>query len=630
MAPKVRSGVRKGVVMTMNSIYNSQKTEYKKPFGAVRAGETMSFTLRVPAAYNCTEPRLVIQPDGVPLTKSGDGLLLYPLIDCGSDEDDRDIFGVELALSEPGLYFYWFDLWVDFRKLYRGFQGEAIESRKPGRPYQLTIYSQDFQTPESVHGGVMYQIFPDRFFEGDPGKPITFNERVYRPDKRKEPYFWPLETDEGYLTKDYFGGDLLGIEKRLPFLHSLGVNWIYLNPIFESHSNHRYDTADYLKVDPYLGTNEDFKRLCTKAASFGIRIILDGVFSHTGADSVYFNQEGRYPTLGACQSPESPYRNWYTFHHDGSYDCWWNFPSLPTCNKRDRYFRDFICGKGGVVDTWLSLGAAGLRLDVADELPDDFIEEIRQTIKQHGEDKLLIGEVWEDASNKTAYEVRRKYFLGDELDGVMNYPFRTAIIDFLHSFDAVQFANEVMTICENYPAPALAACTTHLSTHDTVRIITALAGDALDSHDREWQSGRRLSPEQYHYGIMLVQMAFVLQFTLPGVPCIYYGDEIAMQGYKDPFNRAYYDWSSGETKLIKLVMDLAKLRRECDAFKDGTMRFTMARQGVLAFERCSGDACAAVGVNGSTWPTVVNLLGEDVMLPAKSFAWRTSKPLSPD
>ncbi len=607
------------------SFYNSRDPFFKKPFGALPAGAQVRFSVRVPADYGCEEPRLVLQPDGVPLTPDGAGLLLFPMQKTGLSEEG-DLFSCTLTAPAAGLYWYWFDLWVGFRKLYRGPDGEAMESTQPGRPFQLTVYDPAFHTPDDFHGGVMYQIFPDRFLEGSPGKPLPYNEAIYRRDKSKEPYFWPTEVEDGHLTRDYFGGDLAGIEKRLPFLYSLGVNWLYLNPIFEAHSNHRYNTADYLNIDPYLGTNADFERLCKTAGAFGIRIILDGVFSHTGSDSIYFNREGSYPSEGAWQDKNSPYRSWYFFKPDGSYESWWGFDTLPTVNKADPSFRKFICGAGGVIDTWLSRGAAGFRLDVADELPDDFIAEIRTAVKSHGEDKLLIGEVWEDASTKEAYGARRRYFLGGELDGVMNYPFRRAILRFLQTFDAPRFAAAVSSICENYPAPALAACTTHISTHDTVRAITALAGDPVDDHDRDWQSEHKLTREQHHLGLMRLKLAFVLQFTLPGVPCVYYGDEIAMQGYKDPFNRAYYDWTSGETGLIKLMMDLSALRKGCPAFRESPVQFTTAQGGIIAFERRAAGCAAAVAVNCSGKPAVVRLLGEEVMVPMMSHAWRVEKP----
>lgn len=601
----------------MSCIFNSREEQYKSPFGAVRAGEQVRFALRVPRGYGCRTPYLFLRPDG------GEAAQL-PLRPAGQTEEE-DLFELITTVDTPGLYFYWFDLWVDYRKLYRGPGGCALETTGEGSLWQLTVCDTAYKTPKDIHGGVMYQIFPDRFYEGYPGKPLSYNERIYRHDKDGEPYFWPTNQEAGYLTRDYFGGDLLGIEKKLPYLKDLGVNWIYLNPIFEAHANHRYNTADYLNVDPYLGNNRDFERLCRKAKEMNISIILDGVFSHTGSDSLYFNKEGRYPTLGAWQSPESPYRPWYHFHGGGSYDSWWGFDTLPACNKKNPDFRKFIAGEGGVVDTWLRRGAAGFRLDVADELPDDFIAEIRAAVKRGGEDKLLIGEVWEDATTKEAYGVRRHYFWGAELDGVMNYPFRTAILNYLKSFDAEAFREVVMSICENYPAPALNACTTHISTHDTVRAITALAGDEVDGHDRYWQSGRRLTTPQYALGIEKMKLAFVLQFTLPGIPCVYYGDEVAMQGYADPFNRAFFEWDSGEHNLLPLLRQLSHLRHTCAAFAHSHIEFSMAYHGVLVYRRWGGDAECAVGVNCSGAPVTVRLLDDEVTLPVLGHAWRSKK-----
>lgn len=601
----------------MLPIFNSQDTRYKTPFGAAKAGENIHFTLRVPTHYNCTTPYLFLRADKETTPQQ---ILLHKQ----EEQGDITLFSVTITAPQPGLYFYWFDLWVDYRKLYRGTGGTAYETNQNGGTlYQLTVYDAAFTTPATVHGGTMYQIFPDRFFEGDPNKPLSYNERIYRRNKDREPYFWPTNQEGGYLTQDYFGGDLIGIEKKLPYLHSLGVNWLYLNPIFEAHSNHRYNTADYLRVDPYLGTNEDFAHLCTKAKEYGIRIILDGVFSHTGSDSIYFNKEGRYPSYGAWQGEDSFFRPWYRFNADGSYDSWWGFDTLPNCNKQNESFRSFICDEGGVIDTWLTLGAAGFRLDVADELPDDFIAQIRSSIKRHGSDKLLIGEVWEDASSKEAYGKRRAYFAGHELDGVMNYPFRNSILDVIRTQDAEAFRESVMSICENYPLPALAACTTHISTHDTERAITVLAGEPLNGHDRYWQSERWLTHEQYHVGIARMKLAFVLQFTLPGVPCIYYGDEIAMQGYKDPFNRAFYNWESNETSLTPLLIALADLRANCSAFKTGCLQFQQAQDGLLIYERKDESFTASIALNLSSSPRDVTLLGETITLNPMGYAWRT-------
>ena len=362
---------------------------------------------------------------------------------------------------------------------------------------------------------------------------------------------------------------------------------MYLNPIFEAHSNHRYNTADYLNADPLLGTNEEFSALCAAAKKHGIRIILDGVFSHTGSDSRYFNREGRYGNGGAYHDPYSPYRCWYDF--SPSYPCgyrsWWGFETLPEVNEDTPSYRNFICGKGGVIDTWLSRGASGFRLDVADELPDDFIEELRKAVKAHGPDKLLMGEVWEDATTKIAYDKRRTYLLGKGLDCVMNYPFRNAVLDFLHGRPVEEIADRILSICENYPAPALHCLMNFLSTHDTERAVTALAGESLEGHDRYWQSGRRLSAVQYERGIKMLTMAYAMIFTLPGVPSIYYGDEIAMQGYRDPFNRAYFDWESSENRVRPVLRQLAELRAECDAFRSGDFQLVKAEGDILHYRR---------------------------------------------
>ena len=306
----------------MDHLFNSLDSAYKTPRGAVRAGEPLRLALTIPEHYGFVEPRLV-------LTKDGGDPVEYRMDFKGCVEGVNH-FRLSLTLDEAGLYFYYFDLYSDFRKLYRGELGEAVLSWTAGACWQLTVYEADFATPKALRGGVMYQIFPDRFFEGRPHPVMPFADRVYRANKQGEPYFWPNEQG-GQLNLDYFGGDFEGIRKKLGYLQELGVTWIYLNPIFEAHANHRYNTADYLNADPLLGTNEEFTLLCREAKEKGIRIILDGVFSHTGSDSLYFNREGRYGQGGAYHDPNSPYRSWYDF--DPKYPCgyrsWWGFETLP-------------------------------------------------------------------------------------------------------------------------------------------------------------------------------------------------------------------------------------------------------------------------------------------------------------
>ena len=587
----------------MDHLFNSLDSACKTPRGALKAGEPLRLALTIPEHYGFVEPRLV-------LTKDGGHPVEYRMEYAGCVEGVNH-FQLTLPLDETGLYFYYFDLYSDFRKLYRGELGEAVLSWTDGACWQLTVYEADFSTPKTLRGGTMYQIFPDRFFEGKPHPVLPFADRVYRANKQGEPYFWPNEQG-GQLNLDYFGGDFEGIRKKLPYLQQLGVTWIYLNPIFEAHANHRYNTADYLNADPLLGTNEEFTVLCREAKERGIRIILDGVFSHTGSDSLYFNREGRYGQGGAYHDPNSPYRSWYDF--DKKYPCgyrsWWGFDTLPEVNENDPAYRNFICGKGGVIDTWLAQGASGFRLDVADELPDDFIEEIRKAVKAHGPDCYLLGEVWEDATTKEAYGVRRTYLLGKGLDGVMNYPFRTAILNFLRGGSALAAAEQLTAICEHYPAPALHALMNHLGTHDTERILTALEDEPAEGRDRYWQSGRRLPKPKYDHGIHLVRLAYALLFTLPGVPCVYYGDEVGMQGYRDPFNRAYYDWGSTENRLKPLIRQLAKLRKECDAFWEGEFRVTRADGGLLQYRRTGPTETAEIAVNRTPRLLATHALGK--------------------
>ena len=306
-----------------------------------------------------------------------------------------------------------------------------------------------------------------------------------------------------------------GIIQKLDYLQSLGITCIYLNPIFEAHSNHRYDTADYTKVDPLLGSKEDFKRLCKEANKRGIHIMLDGVFNHTGSDSIYFNRKGRYQTLGAYQSQESPYYDWYQFYQwPEQYACWWNFETLPNVNETNETYNAYINGTDGVIQTWLKAGADGWRLDVADELPDLFLDDITKAAKQVKPTSMILGEVWEDASNKMAYGQRRRYLLGKQLDSVMNYPFREAIIGFLTGKNPAEMMELIMTVLEHYPPSAIHLLMNHIGTHDTERILTVLGGEPLNGRDREWQSRTKLSQEQRSRGLSLLKLASLMQYTL--------------------------------------------------------------------------------------------------------------------
>lgn len=553
---------------------------YKSPFGAVRVGSAVHLRITTPPDLYICQAELVLN--------NGETDRVLPMA-YETTTSSYNSFFLEYTPDTCGTFFYYFRLSTEHGVQYiRSFEhasGYMTDSLLNGGSFQLTVYSESFREPAGWGGGIFYQIFPDRFCNSGKKRENVPGDRVLRTDWGATPHFLPDEHGR-ILNNDYFGGDLEGIRQKLGYLKELGVTAIYLNPIFEAHSNHRYNTADYMKIDPLLGTEEDFINLCVDAKKKGIRIILDGVFSHTGSDSLYFNRECRYPTTGAANSTSSPYYNWYDFKHwPDQYTSWWGIDTLPAVNELYPDYTAFICGKGGVIDTWMERGADGFRLDVADELPDPFIAEVRRAVKRHGDDKLLIGEVWEDATNKVSYGVLRKYLTGGELDSVMNYPFKDAVLRFVRYGDSEDFKDRVLTICEHYPAPALNTAMNSLSTHDTARAITVLAGADGTGKDRLWQAIQSLSPEEYRLGVKRLKLAMVLQYSLPGIPCIYYGDEAGLQGYTDPFNRGCYPWGHQNEELMNFTKELGRIRRACPALDGGSLRFVDTPADVVGLLR---------------------------------------------
>ena len=459
-------------------------------------------------------------------------------------------------------------------------------SSKEGRFFRLLVYEKGFKTPSWLGGGVMYQIFPDRFYKSGKAHEGVPSDRIMRDDWYGTPYYKPDE--KGIVrNNDYFGGDLQGIIEKLPYIKSLGTTVIYLNPIFEAHENHRYNTASYEKIDPLLGTEEDFVELCTKAKEMGIDIILDGVFSHTGADSVYFNKFGRYgDSTGAFRDRNSPYYPWYSFtHYPDRYESWWGITTLPNVNENNEQYTNYICGDDGILQKWIKLGARGWRLDVADELPDEFLDNLNKAVKAMGNDKIIYGEVWEDASNKESYGVRRRYLTGGQLDSVMNYPFKEAILNYCKYADPKVFSDSILTIMDHYPKPAIDMLMNFLSTHDTERALTRLGGEEIGWHDKDWQCERYLDGQQYMYGISLLKCAMVLQFFLPGIPSVYYGDEAGMEGYRDPFNRRCYPWGKENLDLIEFTRQLGEVRKGTRAFEQGDLLLVEVTDKVCVFAR---------------------------------------------
>lgn len=461
--------------------------------------------------------------------------------------------------------------------------------------FQLLIYKKREDLPRWFHGGIMYQIFPDRFCRG--GK-INVRSDAILQEPGDIPTF--AERGEPLLNNNFFGGDLLGIEKKLDYLSSLGVNIIYLNPIFTAYSNHRYDTGDYSHVDEALGGDKAFDSLVKAAKERGMHVILDGVFNHTGADSVYFNKHGKYDSIGAYQSKKSKYYEWYNFEsYPDKYESWWGIDTLPRVKCDSPSYRKFICGDDGIVRKYIRRGASGWRLDVADELSDDFIAELKSSAEKEKSDAIIIGEVWEDASNKISYGKRRKYFRGKELDSVMNYPIRRAIIEYIRDGNYFGFIKTLREIYGNYPPEVQNLMMNILGTHDTARILTELAGESADGKSKRELSNLRLSKWARFKGIAMLKIAYTALATLPGVPCIYYGDEVGMEGYGDPLCREFFPWGKEDTDLLEYYKRIGQLRLGEPAFADGEISIRYADVDIACYERRGDDGTIVVVLNRS-------------------------------
>lgn len=571
-----------------NDIYNSRSLFYKNPFGAVKCGTEVKFTVKFERKSPAQNVKLSITDEV--------GTEVFAEMDWQDLYDGFDVFSCKYTFENHGLYLYCFEFERDNKKLYvNAAHGKGEESDKKGDAFQLTVYKADYKTPDWFKGGVMYQILPDRFCKDGDFPPDETGKRIYLKD-------WgngPVQTEEGgYRSHDFFGGNLKGIIKKLPYLKSLGVTAVYLNPIFFADAYHRYNTSDYMRIDPLLGTEEDFKGLCCKAKELNIGIILDGVFSHTGTDSIYFNKENRYKEPGAYTSKNSRYYGWYDFKNwPDKYRCWWGIEDLPQINTDNKDFIEYVTGKNGVLEKWLNDGASGFRLDVADELTPEFIEALRKSVKRNKKDAVIIGEVWEDASNKISYGTRRKYLDGEQLDSVMNYPWRNAVINYIKTGNCETLKESVMTILENYPKETVDCLYNLLGTHDTVRIITCLSGENSADKSLEWKQNTHIPQNKRIGALNLVKLAAAVIYLLPGVPCIYYGDEAGFEGYEDPFNRRCYMWGEEDKPLIEWYKTLGKLRNLCPALKCGSYREIISDNGLFAFERKSGNETVTLAIN---------------------------------
>ena len=531
--------------------HDSRQKKYRSIFGAASAGARV--TLRLDVFWEETrEVNLHLYEETGKTGKES----IVPM----EPSADKHAYSVELQLPDKGcLIWYYFIIKGNSIKYYgnnpeqKGGAGAIYDNLPPN--YQITVYDKGSVTPDWFKNAVVYQIFPDRFYHSvnsdakTEGKP---NSQMHK-DWQELPGY--IKDDKGCIVKyDFFGGNLDGIREKLDYLEDLGITVIYLNPVFESASNHRYDTGDYKKIDAYLGTNEALERLCQAASERGMQVILDGVFSHTGDDSIYFNRYNRYSSLGAYQSKESPYYPWYKFvEYPDRYSCWWGVTTLPETEETTPSYMDFIFrNPDSVMKTWFKAGISGWRLDVADELPPLFLKSFWQELKKTKEDAILIGEVWEDASHKISYGEQRAYLCGGQLDSVMNYVMRTLMLDFACGRADAYLTNErIMTQMENYPAENFYAMLNLVGSHDVERVLTMLGSSEAGVAQKR------------------LQLLWTWQMTMPGAPCVYYGDEAGVEGYKDPDNRRTYPWGRENKELLAACRQRIKLRRQYAALRTG-------------------------------------------------------------
>lgn len=541
---------------------NYDPLKHKTPYGASVCEQKTKIVFPLDASFGVERVSIIL--------RKGDTTLIF---DFHSQmiKGDVKFFECEFVMPESGIWFYRFEAYRGNETFYFGQNQDCTAICGEWLPeWQLTVIEKDFKTPDWAKSGVIYQIFGDRFCKG------AIRHFRKKGTLHSDWHEDPVVADDGeeYLADDFFGGNIEGIISKLPYLKSLGVSLIYLNPIFKSCSNHRYDTGDYFQIDELFGDKHQFSKLIAKAKKLDINIMLDGVFNHTGSDSIYFNKKGNYNSIGAYQSKNSPYYDWYTFYtHPNHYHCWWGCTVVPTVNKNIQSYRNMILGANGVIDYWTKKGVKGWRLDVVDELPIDFVSEIRKVLKNISDDNLLIGEVWEDASTKVSYDIWRPYFFGDQLDGVMNYPFKDAILDFVVDKDISYFKGRVSSIMQHYPKQCLDVCMNMLSTHDTVRAITRLSQIDTTGLSKKQKSKLAIKPHDLEQSVKLFKIATVIQYFMPGMPSIYYGDEAGVLGFEDPMNRKTYPWGRENQNLVSFFEKLGKIRTQESNVLQGNANF---------------------------------------------------------
>jgi glycosidase len=646
-----------GVIDLAGLAHDSRDLLYRTPAGAVPAGTPV--TLRLRTYWNdVTTARLRLFSFNSGAEQLVDMDLAAEGADCyeaaGPAADLRcDFWEATLANSDADNLWYRFIVsdgaatayYADDTAALDGGLGRATPTQVD-ISYALMVHEPGFDAPDWPSGAVAYQIFPDRFRNGDPSNdPQTGDVRYDDPvlalpwDTLPEGYCrryadaretceWRFEDDppawsrniEGPRGRDYMGGDLRGVIEQLDYLVDLGVDTIYFNPIFAAGSNHRYDTRDYTLVDPYLGTQDDFDELITRADERGMRIILDGVFNHTSSDSPWFDRYGHYDETGACESVDSAWREWYYMTTSrgpcvgpngpdtSNYQSWAGFDTLPILLKiRPPVQEYFLTAPDSITRRWLEAGAAGWRMDVSGDVsfPRDYWRVFRDVVRETRPDALTISETWQ----KDAALLRN--VRGDRFDTTMNYRLRDAVLGLLapQPFDAkgfpdsgqalapTGFAARLLSTGEDYPRATTYTLMNLLDSHDTERILWTLTPGPRTREAREFDAGN------VEEGKRRLRLASLIQYAVPGMPTIYYGGEIGLTGDDDPDDRRTYPWADvgGEPDMALFAhfQALAALRRDHPALVGGDLRVPYANdeEGTVVLARRTDEQALVVAIN---------------------------------
>lgn len=508
------------------------------------------------------------------------------------NDEEYSYFGIQVDLPTKAIYHYYFSFEANSKfYYYKRVNETGDQSITKKECWKLSV---NFKVPDWAQGAIMYHIFVDRYRRGTKTPLPEMRNRKIHKSWNEAPVLG--QDDDGLWNVDFYGGDLKGIEETLDYLKKLGVDIVYLSPIPESQSNHRYDTGDYFKVDPYAGTDEALKQLCDAAHKRGMYVIIDAVFNHTGNDSRYFNEFGTYDSVGAFQSEKSEYYDFYKKHwEDGTlkFSYWWEMLNLPECDGKSKKWREFIFGEGGVIDHWFSLGIDGLRLDVADELSDDFIEGIVIAAKRNKPDALIIGEVW-----KNPMRMNRGYIeSGKGMHTIMNYLLVDAIIRYMKYSDVQKLENVLEEIFTEYPDETIFSAMNFTSTHDISRAIEIWGtsnsefqklgewGWNLKDESIEWAKSHKLTAKQYKFGKELFKTYMYVLAFFPGTISIFYGDEVGLCGIGNLANRAPYPWGRRDKDLLKFFRTILMTRKKEKFLRKASFRVVKKDNEQFVFER---------------------------------------------